>query len=266
MIESKDALAGDEDVGERFEPSEAVQGCLATCLLLLLSLVTLSAAVLWLKPTEPGERSRHMAFVVFFSALAVLTCRALWSTRDRYRVGARGITRLRPGREPVALAWGQITRIVDRPGRLELHGEGSEGPVVFRLSRSLRAFERLLDLVMERTDWVHLIAEPGEVLRLPAVIHRSRFLLALAWGLGFGLFVWHRLLIERGQLTFVFPLWRWTYGEEDVWSVRLDEVEGGGRAVIVRTNSGSTHILDTARGSQLRLYVLLGLAFPEKVR
>lgn len=263
-----------------------------------LGLAGCCVALPWLDPQMSNAWLAPVLGVLFWTPLAAASARLLMRTRDRYRVSDRAITRLRPGREPVVLPWDRITRIVDHPGLgdLELHGGGPEGPIRFRLSYQLRDADRLRRAVMEWTDWAALVAGPGGSGGLPAVVYRTRFHMAcrlavcgwLAWAvvagwssgalsiwgalgiasavLSFAL-LWYGVVVDQGSVTLLYPLRRRIIRTEQVAAFRLwVQPELGGSTVLVFLRNGERLDLRGARSGSLRLYRMLGEAFPGKAR
>lgn len=287
---------GSVDEGEWF----AVPAWQRTCYFLIagfyLAAAILCLVMLWVEPPRPRQ------WVVALFALTVATLSAtlfawpLWLSLHRYRVDEQGITRLRPWSGSVMLPWDRMTRIVHRRllWDLDLHGEGPRGPVVFPLGFVLRDSDRLWMAVMQRVGWLaHSPEWPGTI-ELPAVVRRSRFGLRVAvlivflsgftafcmvhgyrlWWLPLLLLPikgvrilrhrWYALEIDRGSLVILTPLRRHAYTADDIEAIGFGPMSGCWM-VLVRLRSGQTWYLEDHLIRLMRVCLLIGEAFPEKV-
>lgn len=249
---------------------------------------------------EPHLWIAQLVGVGVFSTVAAVSAGILGRALVRYRVDERGVTRLRPCSGPELLPWDRITRLVDHPvlGRLELLGEGPEGPVRFGLSYQLRGADRLRQAVMDQTDWEALVGEPGEEIALPGVVYRAwlhtvgrlgacavvLWAVVEGWSAGrlpiwrvlatssVGLLVplvwyWYGIGLDHGSITLYYPLRRRTIAAPEVAAVRLGvQSETGSSTVIVDLHDGETLTLQGASIGSLRLYRLLSRAFPGKAK
>jgi hypothetical protein len=199
--------------------------------------------------------------------------------REKIHTDDRAITHEAPDGQRTTLAWDQVVRVVDRPvlQRLDVHGD--DGFTILWVENQLERFDRLRDIVLERSRWEDREAVPA----LPATFTRTTAfwmtvvtfpflglgldavlgngpsaglalgLLALA-----GLCDWLLIRVDRSGITFRHLLWRRTIPVDQIDDVRIETFRPGcGNALLavsIRMRNGKARRIVTVRGGALSLY------------
>ncbi|WP_148596426.1 hypothetical protein [Aquisphaera giovannonii] len=239
-----------------------------------------------------GTRFVQLVGAILFGGAAASFGIYLPWLRDTYELSEEGITWVQRG-WPVTVRWKDVTGLIESPDAscLELHAQGPEGPIVFRLRSGLGRYNRLRELVMERTDWLRLAAFPdGTALTLPLTIYRpvgyflamplvalislgvavlfasaEQWLLAgvaVAFALATSL-RWYAIDIAAEFIRLRRPLWPQVIPVACIRDVRLDLMNEHGAScsdVVVDWTGGRPVRLYGARGGGLRLFAALQMA------
>jgi hypothetical protein len=240
---------------------------------------------------EPGERRAATAVAVLFGiAIPYLLKIAVARLPEKIHTDNRAVTHEAPDGTLTTLPWDEITRVIDRPFLQCLELRGDDGLTTIRIENQLERFDRLREIVLERSGWVDQEAAAD----LPATFTRTSFYLIVAIvvalvfvGVGLaaiyegtilGLLViplgllmfldWIVIRVDRSGITFRNLLWKRRIPIDQIEKVHMETSHPGHgnalSAVMIRLRSGKVRRIVAVRGGSLELYrTLLAAIEPE---
>jgi hypothetical protein len=136
---------------ETFRYSSFLKGFMIYGVILFSGGVVMSVVLLWFGRGEPGCIEAGLICGPFFLVVDIWCLVAFRQTYEKIHVDDEAITHEDAEGWPTVLPWSEIESVRERPWLKRWDVRGHHGITIIRIDCSLSEFERLLDIVEERT-------------------------------------------------------------------------------------------------------------------